>query len=288
MNKLPDYLLKTYNNVQLNDYQETCILHKVIPSQNRDEEYYLSSHLIIFVNSGQKDIYSGDEHFSLSAGETGFIRKGLYILADIKRERAQFESLLFFLTDEIIDEFLISQQVAISGEKNYSPLYKIERDKNTNLFFDSMFQHMQDCQLYPPSFYKLKIFELLHLLSANKKNHNFTGFLNSLKNKTQKDLGLFMEHTYTMPLKVEDYATLSGRSLASFKRDFKKQYNQSPGMWIKARRLEKARELLSHSKKSVTEVCFEVGYENISHFIKSFKEYHGVTPRQYTVQKEQS
>ena len=46
-------------------------------------------------------------------------------------------------------------------------------------------------------------------------------------------------------------------------------------------RIEYAKELLAREDISVTELCRRVGYGNVSHFIKLFREVTGVTPAKY-------
>ena len=48
--------------------------------------------------------------------------------------------------------------------------------------------------------------------------------------------------------------------------------------WIIKRRLEAARDLILSGKKKVTEACFDVGFKNLSHFSKIYKEAYGVAP----------
>jgi AraC-like DNA-binding protein len=63
-----------------------------------------------------------------------------------------------------------------------------------------------------------------------------------------------MEKNYDKPLKMEDYAYLTGRSLSTFRRDFKAYYDLTPRQWIKEKRLEKAVQLFQEKEKSVTDV----------------------------------
>ena len=90
-----------------------------------------------------------------------------------------------------------------------------------------------------------------------------------------------MEKNFDKPLKIEDYAYLTGRSLSTFRRDFKSFYEITPQKWLKEKRLEKAKSLLQDRSLSVTELAYEVGYENISYFIKEFKNKFGQSPKQY-------
>jgi AraC-like DNA-binding protein len=94
-----------------------------------------------------------------------------------------------------------------------------------------------------------------------------------------------MNANFNKSLTVEDYAYLTGRSLSTFNRDFKRQFNVSPKKWLMDKRLESAYTLLTHHHKNVTDVAFEVGYENFSHFIKAFHKKFGISPKQFVIQK---
>jgi AraC family transcriptional regulator, exoenzyme S synthesis regulatory protein ExsA len=70
---------------------------------------------------------------------------------------------------------------------------------------------------------------------------------------------------------------LSNRSLSAFKREFQKQFNTTPGKWLLEKRLNHAMNLLSNMAKTVGEAAFESGFENSSHFSRSFKERFGIS-----------
>jgi len=90
-----------------------------------------------------------------------------------------------------------------------------------------------------------------------------------------------MEKNFCFNLKLEDYADLSHRSLSTFKRDFKQQFNQSPGKWLSQRRVHYAANLVVNSNLSVSQVAFESGFEDLSHFSRVFKEIMGSNPSEY-------
>jgi AraC-like DNA-binding protein len=77
---------------------------------------------------------------------------------------------------------------------------------------------------------------------------------------------------------MEEIASYTGRSLAVFKRDFKKVSRLSPQKWLIQRRLEAAHDKIRHDGKKVSDVCFEVGFKNLSHFSRVFKEQFGYAP----------
>ena len=60
---------------------------------------------------------------------------------------------------------------------------------------------------------------------------------------------------------------------------FKKVTGVTPNQYLTKIKLEKAQEMLKTA--SVTETAFNLGYQNISHFIMLFKNVYGITPKQY-------
>ena len=99
--------------------------------------------------------------------------------------------------------------------------------------------------------------------------------------KTGTDLETVMSENFLYNLKVDEFAKLCGRSLSAFKRDFKNTFNTSPSRWIKTKRLEHAKKLLNESNLNINEICYDCGYINSSHFIKSFKEKYNIPPHKY-------
>ena len=95
------------------------------------------------------------------------------------------------------------------------------------------------------------------------------------------DIKTVMSENFLYNLKVEEFAKLCGRSLSAFKRDFKTIFNTSPSKWIKAKRLEHARSLLIESDLNINQICYDSGFINTSHFIKSFKEKYRIPPHQF-------
>ncbi|MCX7708315.1 MAG: AraC family transcriptional regulator [Clostridia bacterium] len=285
MNKLPDFFRTDPGSVIFDLEDSSCILYKTKSQNHLNEAYILKKNVLIFVLNGEKEVCSGHQSFQLCKGDAVLVQKGLYILSDAHPHQSTFESILFFLEDSIIEEFIHSQQLEIRCTSEYSPFFPLNTTRKLFTFLDSIVQYLNSTAPYPPQLFKLKIFELLHLLAADERNHGFTAFIDRLKKKPVEDITVFMENNYTQPLTIEEYAALTGRSLSTFKREFKQLYQQSPAQWIRKRRLKKARELLIKSGMNVTETCSSVGYENISHFIKLFKSEYGMTPKKLLEKK---
>lgn len=79
-------------------------------------------------------------------------------------------------------------------------------------------------------------------------------------------------------LSVEDIAGFTGRSLASFKRDFKRISNLPPQRWLIEKRLKVAHDKIRNEKRKISDVYLEVGFKNLSHFSTAFKKQYGFSP----------
>ena len=62
---------------------------------------------------------------------------------------------------------------------------------------------------------------------------------------------------------------------------FKKETGQNLSKFIKALRMEKAKQMLEESHNKIVNISYAVGYPNVSYFCKSFREYYGVSPQKY-------
>ena len=90
-----------------------------------------------------------------------------------------------------------------------------------------------------------------------------------------------MEANCFYNLSLSDYARLLNLSLSSFKRHFVSVYKTTPGQWLQDRRLNYACQLLISTDKQITDISFESGFENSTHFSHLFKNRFGASPLNY-------
>ena len=266
---------------------EACLLYKCLEQSQVQGEYFVASHVFTIVLQGQKVIHtSNGSKVVVGPGSAVFLPKDLYMIQDIIAENGIFESWLFFFTDQQIGQFLAfrgehgnSMKVAQQGATEL-PLYHYSIA--LQLFCEGIVPLMSSVTT-PGQLVNVKLLELMHLIAAGGQGTLFTEQLCSLK-RGRRNIRLLMEQHYDHPLKVEDYAYLSGRSITSFHRDFKAFFGTSPKQWLMDKRMEKASRILREGETSVTTAAYNSGYENISHFIKAFKKRYGVSPGKYSQQ----
>ena len=80
---------------------------------------------------------------------------------------------------------------------------------------------------------------------------------------------------------TEDFATALGFSRMQLHRKLKALTGLSATEFIRSQRLKLAAQILENSDANVSEVCYQIGFNNLSYFAKCFKEAYGVSPSQY-------
>lgn len=90
-----------------------------------------------------------------------------------------------------------------------------------------------------------------------------------------------MDRLYREALGVERLAALAGMSEAHFIRTFKEVFGETPHRYLQRRRVERAMYLLRERRLSVTDACFDVGFNSLGTFSRTFKEIVGVSPAEY-------
>ena len=157
-----------------------------------------------------------------------------------------------------------------------SAVIKLPRTVELASLFASMTPYF-DPEVKPKdNFMELKLQEgLMALLDIDER---FVPTMFDFNEPWKIDILGFMEENFMSDLSIEEIAHYTGRSLATFKRDFKKISSLTPEKWLIKKRLEKAYELMRTGKKKVVEVYAEVGFRNPSHFSTAFKKEFGVAP----------
>ena len=125
-------------------------------------------------------------------------------------------------------------------------------------------------------FMNLKLQEgVLALLHIDKR---FAPMLFDFNEPWKIDILDFMNENYMYEFSMEELAHYTGRSLATFKRDFKKISDLTPEKWLIRKRLEVAYALMKEGGKRIVDVYTKVGFKNQSHFSAAFKRQYGVSP----------
>lgn len=89
-----------------------------------------------------------------------------------------------------------------------------------------------------------------------------------------------MEKFYADRVELNDLAKAALMSRFHYVRIFQQMYGLTPRAYLRDLRISKAKGLIRNGL-SITQVCFEIGYESVSTFSTVFKKCTGYTPREY-------
>lgn len=97
-----------------------------------------------------------------------------------------------------------------------------------------------------------------------------------------------MEERFFEPLNVEEVAQAARCSVRRLSQLFRRELGETVVDHLTRLRIGRAQELLVRSGYDIASICFEVGYENLSHFYRVFKQVTGETPKQFREGGERS
>jgi AraC-like DNA-binding protein len=241
---------------------------------------FLTEHTLLFVLNGTKIIHIGDENHSFKNDELVFLKKGIYVMSEFIPENEKFEVLLIYVPDNFIRKFhsKFPQKTDTDTVKNMF-ICKLHNNPLLQSFkqqYKYLFGIQNDNSQY---ILENRLEELFLILSGAKDGKIFLRFSSSLVNQ-KADIGFVVNENLFQPINIEEFAKLSGRSLAAFKREFEQYFHTSPRKWINQQRLKRANEMLRYTSLNVSEIASECGYENVSHFIRIYKNGFGETPNE--------
>lgn len=241
---------------------------------NKTGEQFIKEHGISFIVSGQMEAYDGITKHMYQKGDVVLYRKNALIrFVKYPHPEDGFEAISIILDEKVLTNF--AQQQEMSSEHNpKESLFKIDNDELIIAYFKNLetwFGKKINADLA-----SIKKIEMIYLLLLNNKK--FKDILFHFGTPGKINLEAFMNNNFRFNVPLAQFAYLTGRSLATFKRDFEKLFQTTPNKWIQKRRLEEAHYLLEYKNMKAKDVYLEVGFETLSHFSYAFKNHFGVSP----------
>ena len=254
------------------------IIDQCIVTAGERGSFFLEQHLLYVVLGGSVKLTCGRQSWTVSKNEMILLRRAQSVSYEKQgsEETGRFESQLFAINDELLKDFLTSQQVVIPSMTEELGTQVSPMSERLVAYCWSLSPYFNDPSQVNPGLLRLKVMELLYNVMDCSKNI-FRQML-QLRQPVRTDIHRVVEENYTSPISLDELAYLSGRSLSSFKREFQDIYGEPPARWIREKRLSKAREMLRSTSLSVADVAYSLGFENPTHFSRIFKQQYGMAP----------
>lgn len=100
-----------------------------------------------------------------------------------------------------------------------------------------------------------------------------------------RDFNFLVEQHFRNKHSVDEYALLLNKSPKTLANLFKKTGNKTPSQFIQARIMLEARRLLRYTDKNISDIAYEIGYEDIQSFSRFFKKQEGQSPSDFKENK---
>jgi AraC-like DNA-binding protein len=241
------------------------------------------SDYLVNVTTGRKTWYTSDGIWAANSGETLFFKKGA---ATINQHfEVAFCLQMFFIPDDLVKvtvrEIAGSLRPIPSQVELVKCAVRVENDVALTAFFQSMRTYFSGKEKPSEPLLRLKLKELIVSILTSGRNPALAAYFRLIGESDAPSVSEIMEANFRFNLSLEEYARLCHRSLSSFKRDFQATFQEAPGKWLLRKRIDYSAALLRTSKMNVTEIAFESGFEDVSHFSRVFKERFQVSPLAY-------
>ncbi|MFC6102768.1 helix-turn-helix domain-containing protein [Olivibacter domesticus] len=157
----------------------------------------------------------------------------------------------------------------------------INNDFLIQKYIEGLLFYFENPSLVNDEILVLKLKEIILLLSQTQDAETIQVILSQLFSPAAYTFKQIIEANLFEQVGVEDLAQKTNLSVSSFKREFKKLYDDSPANYIRTKRLERAAELLLVSHERITDIAFDCGFNDLANFTKSFHDRYTVSPSNF-------
>ncbi|MGF6929152.1 AraC-like DNA-binding protein [Chitinophaga sp. W2I13] len=239
-------------------------------------EVIFEHHILVWFISGETKIIQADAAYTFNTGDIFLIpRNQLTTVINYPKNGMPHKAVAMHLTKERLRDFY-SRHKAAGRTASHSKIYHFSKHPLLESCLASLIPYFDLGENLPRDIAAIKIEEAISILRSIDKSVD--GLLADFDEPGKIDLSDFMERHFMFNMTMDRFGYLTGRSLATFRRDFKKTYHTTPQKWLTEKRLQLAHYQMSEKKRKPIDVYFEVGFENLSHFSSAFKNYFGYPP----------
>ncbi|BAV07339.1 AraC-type DNA-binding protein [Filimonas lacunae] len=255
----------------------TGIVYSCYHNISREGEHFVPEQTLSYLAAGSLVLNDGKKAYNAAAGSLRFIKRN-QLLKFVKHppEKQEFQSLSIYLDQETLKEFSKEYGITAAEKQSQQSIFDIKPTPLIKSYLHSLLEYQQVNGFTNPALTKLKQKEALLLILEVQPD--LKNILFDFAEPYKIDLESFMQKNYHFNVRLERFAYLTGRSLATFKRDFQKIFGTSPRHWLQQKRLDQARYLIQEKGQTASNIYLDLGFENLSHFSYAFKNVFGVSP----------
>lgn len=239
-------------------------------------EVIFEHHILVWFISGETKIVQAENSYTFKAGDIFLIpRNQLATVINYPSNGMPHKAVAMHLTKERLKDFYSKHKAAVRVQP-HQKVYCFSNHPLLESCLASLIPYFNLGENLPADIAHIKIEEAISILRSIDKSVD--GLLANFDEPGKINLPDFMDRHYMFNMTLDRFGYLTGRSLATFRRDFKKAYNTTPQKWLTEKRLKLAHYEIAEKKRKPNDVYVEAGFENLSHFSYAFKKYFGYPP----------
>ncbi|WP_228150002.1 helix-turn-helix domain-containing protein [Malaciobacter molluscorum] len=275
---VPNYFIENqYSNLLKID--NLLCLNYITKTQNTNVYARTTMHSMGIVIEGSKVVHLKNKDINIEKIDIFFLTQNNYYMSERLVNDSKYKSLLVYFDDKFIFDFINKYNIQINTKDEQSTI-KINY-KSDKLFKNSVQTFQEYLKVdFNENLLKLKIEEIfLQAIKQNKKQ--MYSFFNSILITSKNRIKYILESNIDLIQTLDDMCSITRLSENKIRRYIKKEFNQTPKIWLDTKRLEKAVLLLNNTNKSISDISTTCGYSTVSWFISQFKKYYNLTPKEF-------
>ena len=284
MNNIQDFIEHS-NMFRMFKVDELLFAEFKCPVEASSDIVWSNNNFFAFILTGRTLVKTPQNQYPIWAGDCVFVKKGSILIESEYQE--DFCELMVFVPDDFIRYVMIKYNLPLESDsiESCDAIYPFGSDQVLQTYFHSLLAYFNQPKPPANSLLKLKFEELIVSILSTSKHLPLKCYFKEIAKSTTPSIKQIMEDNFVYNLSISEYARLCARSLSTFKSEFKKTHNTSPGKWLLSKRLEHSKYLIDNTDQSLDMVCMNSGFENKSHFTRTFKAKYGLPPGQYKSHK---
>lgn len=246
---------------------------------SEEHSSYFPSHLLLFIKRGILNFRVAEKVNSFTAPAYVLVRKNTlgFFRKTWAAHEGQAEVFVLLLRDDFIQSAIKNLGISAPVPSAQVPGFcGLERNEDLEAIFANLPRYFLGEKAFTTASVRTVTERVIRgCLAANPSLiHMFSEVFTPIGQHVKH----IVDHYFDGGLNVVELADMAGLSLSSFYREFHKEFGDSPHRWLMNRRLQLAYELLKNSDKSITNVAYQTGFKDTSHFSRRFKKHFGYPP----------